>query len=130
MQKYLAGYGPKPKSNGTAPEATLERVPPAPDTLGADGRKLWKALYRPLIEAGVMVPDDRYALELLCGYYDIWRAAQRSINEQGVLIDGQRGLVKNPALQIAREAGHGLRAMLAEFGLTPQSARLLGLEGD
>lgn len=44
---------------------------------------------------------------------------EEDIGKRGVLIEGQRGFVKNPALQIARQYRAALQRWVDFFGLAP-----------
>lgn len=130
---------PGSKTVGEVPttEALSARSKP-PSTLGADGRRLWRELLgatdgRP----GWLLRTDRPALEQLCSAWDTWAEATRAVRLHGVLVpgrssaDGARGddgaLVKNPAVQVARDAQAAVRAWARELGLTPDSRGRLTL---
>ncbi len=100
-------------------------VPPgevvAPDWLGDTARREWDRLAPVLIRMGVLTQIDRDALAVYCEAVAHYQQAVEVIDRTAVLIRGQRGLVKNPAAQVARDQAAIIRAMARELGLTPSA---------
>ncbi len=134
-EKWLNGYGPRPAGaiviDDDAGDAQEVKVPRAPATLGPAGRRMWATLYRQLVPAGMMARTDLSALELLAASHQTWHDATLAIKKDGSIIYDSAGVPrKHPAVQIQRDSATTVFKLLAEFGLSPRSARLLGLEDD
>ena len=133
--RWLTGTGPRPDdvavATGGRSAGKALRVPRPPVTLGPAGRRLWSSLYRQLAPAGLLAETDLPALELLCGSYQVWHDATLSIKDDGAIVHDARGVPrKNAAVMVQRDSGASVYRLLAEFGCSPRSARLLGLEVD
>lgn len=81
----------------------------------------WRRLTELLSARGDLSELDQAALADYCLCRVRLEECERLIAEQGVLVRGQRGLVKNPALQIARQYRAALQKWSDLFGLTPAS---------
>jgi P27 family predicted phage terminase small subunit len=97
-----------------------------PEWLGAPGKDMWKILVETLSDT--MVKLDRGALTLACAAYSTAYDAAVDLSERGPLVQGDRGMVKNPAAQIARESGAAFKQWCNEFGLTPAARKRLSLK--
>ena len=133
QERWLTGTGPRPDdvaaSSGGRGAGKALRVPRPPKTLGPAGRRLWASLYRQLAPAGLLAETDLPALELLCGSYGTWHDATLSIKNDGAIVHDSRGVPrKNAAVMVQRDSAATVYKLLNEFGLSPRSARLLGLE--
>lgn len=103
-----------PRPRPTAPEP--------PKALSAEARAEWGRVVPELDRIGMLTVVDRAALVVYCETWSTYVRAQADVKRRGVLVTGYRGSrVKNPALQIARDAAQLVRAMCSEFGLTPSS---------
>ena len=108
-------------------------VPPSstpPEWLSQDA----KAEYRRIVKA-VRHSDDLQAIDraALIGYCEAWamfKAATADVTARGHLVPGRSsaddargdaGMVKNPSVQIMRDAQTQMRAWAKELGFTPQS---------
>ena len=100
-------------------------VPPgeviAPDWLSDDARREWDRLAPTLIRMGVLTSIDRDALAVYCEAVAHYEQAVTLVDKSAVLIRGTRGLVKNPAMQVARDQAAIIRAYARELGLTPSA---------
>ncbi len=99
----------------------LPGVPEPPASLPPAALNEWERLTRLLSARGDLSELDQAALADYCLCRVRLEECERQIAEQGVLIHGQRGLVKNPALQIARQYRAALQKWSDLFGLTPAS---------
>lgn len=81
----------------------------------------WQRVVRLLRDRGDLSELDQAGLADYCLCRVRLEECERQIAEQGVLIQGQRGLVKNPALQIARQYRAAMQKWADLFGLTPAS---------
>src|SRR3990167_5385996 len=94
------------KTEADAPEFDRVKVfPPAPQHLDVDGAQLWKELGTQLVACGVLQVVDLYALEQLCYCWQRFR---------------QKAKAK---LEITASEDNALKALWAEFGLTPAARR-------
>jgi len=126
--------GPKPKpihlkliegNPGKRPlPATPMPEPKAPDPppeLEGDGLAEWERVAPQLERLGLLSHLDRAALAAYCWAWARLLAAGRVLAESTVLIRKDRRIVKNPAIQVARDAAQECRAWAAEFGMTPSA---------
>lgn len=102
-----------------------EPVPPeleveAPDFLGPDARAVWDQYAPGLRSRGLLSVWDVPAFAVLCEAIVHHREACQIIDGTSVLVAGDKGrLVKNPALQVARDQALTVRQFAGEFGMTP-----------
>lgn len=75
-------------------------------------------------------PEWAISLDLLASTLDQYFDCCEIINEQGIVIDGQRGLMINPACTLKNQCQIRIEKMIAEFGLAAKSAMKLTLEAD
>lgn len=108
---------PKPK-----PIAT-----PCPKWLPADAKRLWRDLAPPLERLGLLTETDGTAFGDLCLCLARLRQAEEVVTERGLLVEGERGMVKNPACQLAREYRASAQKWAGRFGLTPADRGSLDL---
>lgn len=100
---------------GTAPNG----APRMPGDLDIDTRKIWRAVVPRIAALGILSPLDQYALRDMCVCLTRLLECEADISARGVLVEGERGKVKNPALQIARQYRESLQKWSQKFGLTP-----------
>lgn len=105
--KVLAGTARKDReSPPDMPEFDLlENFPPPPKHLGPDGIEMWNDAGPQLVKAKVLQTVDLYALEQLCGYWEMVRKKMKA------------GMETTAAEQQA------LKSLLSEFAMTPASRR-------
>jgi len=96
--------------------------PEAPDDLSDDVREVWD---HTVAEIEVMITAravDRDALLCFCEAVVIHRRASRLLAGTELLTHGAKGnVVRNPLVQIQRDAAMVVKAFAAEFGLTPRA---------
>lgn len=93
--------------------------------------EVWRRVVRELEAMNLAFAADADALRCYCEAVVIHRKASAVLARTGVLVrgsggrDGQAGrgtnLVRNPAIQIQRDAAMTIRAFAQEFGLTPSA---------
>lgn len=105
-------------------------APACPKDLPREAERLWKSLAPKLERLGLLTETDGPAFADMCLCWARLREAERDISERGLLVPGERGLVKNPAAQLAREYRAGLQKWAARFGLTPADRSALDLPAD
>lgn len=101
-----------------------------PTTLSADARKIWDRLVPDLVATKVLTHWDVDLFARFCEQAVVVAKAQVEVNKRGVLVRGDKNrLVKNPALQIARDATKEMLSIGARFGLTPSDRGQLRIGG-
>jgi P27 family predicted phage terminase small subunit len=106
--------------NHDEPKARLG-LPDPPDSLRGLAREVWDYTIEELRVMRVMSPADRDALVAYCEAVATHRRASDLLASQDVLVDTPKGFVKNPLLQIQRDAATLMKQYAAEFGLTPRA---------
>jgi P27 family predicted phage terminase small subunit len=98
------------------------KLPEPPIDMSDEALEIWIYTLKELSYMRVVTAADRDALVAYCEAVALHRKASRALAEGEVLIDGQRGnLVRNPAIQIQRDAASMMKSYAAEFGLTPRA---------
>lgn len=120
-------------------------TPAPPGWLPAAGRKEWRRVVKTCAShPGWLQHGDVAILTAYCATWATWLQAARDVAERGPLVpgrssadvddDGAVRLVKNPAVQIARDAAAQLRALCRELGFSPDARRRVDVgelgEGD
>lgn len=98
-------------------------APKCPQWLPADGKKLWRELGPQLERLGLLTQVDGQAFTILCSNWSLFKAATIDIKERGPIVEGARSgeLVRNPSVQVARDAAQAVLATCTKFGLDPQA---------
>ncbi len=107
------------------------RRPSPPSWLPREGKAEWRRIVA-AVEAwpGWLRSTDRAALVAYCAAWAVWVEAMRDVAERGALVPGRSsadaardgaGLVKNPSVQVARDAAVSLRSWARELGFTPDA---------
>lgn len=99
-------------------------IPSCPDWMPAEGKAEWRRVAPLLDELNILTKLDRASLADYCLTWARLIQAERDITERGLLVPGRNradGLVKNPAITVARQYRVSLQRWCAAFGLTPDS---------
>lgn len=97
-------------------------LPEPPEGMAADAREVWDETLAELEAMSLAFSADGPALRCYCEAVVIHRKASHLLSKSAVLVKGLHGnLVRNPALQIQRDAAQTIRAFAQEFGLTPSA---------
>lgn len=117
-----------------APDLDFHVVPEDLDEVGA---MEWARIARALSPfPGRLLETDRAALESYCMWFALWRSAAAEVAKFGVTVAGrssadaargEAGVVKNPAIQVMRDAAGQLRYWCRELGFTPDARGRMGL---
>jgi P27 family predicted phage terminase small subunit len=122
--------GDKPSRINTREPSARDAYPEAPDTLSDEAREIWDYTLRELIHMRTASAADRDSLACYCEAVVAHRKASAVLARSSVLVKGLHGtLVRNPALQIQRDAAHTVRGFAQEFGLTPSARSGIVMEG-
>lgn len=99
-----------------------DALPICPDEASENVRSIWDHTVRELDAMHLAHAADRDALFCYCDAVATHRRATEIINQSGLLIRGQKGnMVRNPMVQVQRDAAQTVRNFAQEFGLTPSS---------
>lgn len=113
----------KPQSD----EQDVVKLPPPPATLRDAGKKRWDECGESLIRRGLWSLDYMASLEHLCRLYDQLDAVQAAMTDvdgtEILMVASSWGPKPNPLLQTRTFMMTSIRNMLADFGMTPNSAR-------
>jgi len=109
-------------------------VPPIPKHFDKMGKYWFKRIGEELDAVGVMTTLDGKALELLIEAYTEYRQHCDVLAEEGytyktVSATGEDIVKAHPAAVMKSDAWKRIRAMLAEFGMTPASRSKVGAKG-
>lgn len=113
------------KTTVAAPPANVLKMP---SDLPPAGRKFWRAVIPRLLDLDLVSDLDRPALRDMAICYARLEEAEADVARRGLLIEGDRGPVKNPACQLAREYRRAFQAWAARFGLTTQDRKRINVE--
>jgi P27 family predicted phage terminase small subunit len=115
-------HGDRKDRVNTSEPLPAEGLPECPDSTREDVREVWDYTLDQLAAMGLATPADRDALYAYCEAVVLHREACRLVAKSGVLLRGIHGNpIRNPALQVMRDAAQVVRALAQEFGLTPSS---------
>jgi P27 family predicted phage terminase small subunit len=119
----------KKLETGRVPEAApnLPGVPSMPSGLPRRARQEWARVVVLLGERGDLSELDQAAIADYCRCVAGLERAEADVVARGTLIRGQRGLVKNPSLQIAREYRTALAKWTDLLGMNPASRNRMAL---
>lgn len=92
--------------------------PEMPKNLPPDAKKEWRRIVNLLRMRGVLDALDEASLHDYLVCWSRLRECEADIAERGVLIPGDRGKVKNPSVQLARQYRDAFVAWCREFGFT------------
>jgi P27 family predicted phage terminase small subunit len=105
------------------------KLGPPPAWLSPKAKVAWEEISGALKDSVYGI--DGLALALMCTAYGAAQEAAEDISQRGPLIESRdRGPVKNPSLQILRDAGSTFRSFAEQFGLTPGARKRLGIDLD
>jgi P27 family predicted phage terminase small subunit len=106
---------------------SLRTEPTMPPGLSADAEREWVRVTDHLRSRSALDALDETAI---ADYVTCWsrlRECEATIDTDGLLMPGDRGLVKNPACQLARTYRTAMLAWAKELGLTFASRTRIGV---
>lgn len=128
--KLLKGEEHRDRINDDEPEPA-PADPVLPDEVAEEVRAVWDATVLQLQAMGLAYAADSDSLRCYCEAVVSHRRASAVLAKTGVLVKGLHGnWVRNPALQIQRDAATTVRGFAQEFGLTPSARSQLGAGND
>jgi P27 family predicted phage terminase small subunit len=119
-----------PKKGQEPVPSMSKEMPSPPEWLGEYGEKEWWRVGPILIDTHLLTDADYMAFTAYCQNVQLLAESSIAIAEKGMTIFGARGPVRNPALATFAAATTSLRALAAEFGMTPSSRARIKLPGD
>jgi len=103
-------------------------LPEPPEGMSSIAREVWDYTITELGHMRIATAADRDALVAYCESVAMHRRASALVASGDLLIEGQRGnLVRNPAVQMMRDAAATMKSFAAEFGLTPRARAEISL---
>lgn len=122
-------HGDRPDRINTNEPPAPSGIPEAPYDMADDVAEVWDYTVRQLVGMTIASPVDRDALAVYCEAVALHRRASKMLAESSVLVRTQRGrgagagtgLMRNPLLQVQRDAATTIRGYAQEFGLTPSA---------
>ena len=119
--KALEGTLRSDRRNPKEPE-TRPAIPRCPAHLGPEAKREWRRLAPQLARLGLLCKIDRAALALFCQAWERWVEAEEALKRYGVMVKSPNGFpMQSPYLAVANKAMEQMRALLAEFGMSPSS---------
>jgi P27 family predicted phage terminase small subunit len=119
--KALEGTLRSDRRNPNEPD-TRPAIPRCPGHLGPEAKREWRRLAPQLARLGLLSKIDREALALFCQAWARWVEAEEALKRYGVMVKSPNGFpMQSPYLAIANKAMEQMRALLAEFGMSPSS---------
>ena len=76
-------------------------------------------------QIGVLEEVDRENLELLRAQVSLYYQALEEIEKSGLIVDGKKGKVQNPAFAIERSAIQNITSLLRELSISARQRRFL-----
>ena len=112
------------------PPALSDKFPPPPEGLGEYGAAEWSRAGPLLARLKLLTEADIMAFTSYCMNVEVMIQAHLDIQENGLMIWGARGKIRNPALSTFASATANMRAWSGEFGMTPSARSRIHLPGD
>jgi P27 family predicted phage terminase small subunit len=134
--KLIEGSRPGRDSGGrpVKPTPGFVRLPPQPpEWLPEEARDEWDRVVPELTRLELLKPIDRAVLTAYCLTWARMVQAYMDVASGNLTTKGSQGqLVKHPSVMVLESATRELRALAAEFGMTPSSENRLnaGKDGD
>lgn len=126
--KRLSGNQKSLESGRTSEQPrNLAGVPSMPPGLPERAQQEWSRVVALLAARGDLSELDQAPLGDYCVCAVRLAELEADITKRGVLVKGQRGLVKNPSVQISREYRTALARWADALGLTPASRNRMTL---
>jgi P27 family predicted phage terminase small subunit len=105
-------------------------IPPCPKFLQGEAREAYRKTAKKLARIGLVTELDDMALSMLCQSWAEYLEATDQVRKTGMLVKSPNGFpVFNPYLVIANQAVKRVRALLAEFGMSPSSRSRIAAAG-
>ncbi len=128
--KLIEGNPGKRPLNQAEPKPPPGR-PIAPPDLSDDAKKEWQYVVPKLDEMGLLHKLDRRNLVIYCELVATFNEATNWVKDKGVIVAGRNKgeAVKNPAIQVQRDAARLISTYSRMFGLDPADRASLEVGG-
>lgn len=131
LKELRGNPGKRPLNKEDEPQPTnLDYIPPAPVYFGEYATREWDRVGPVLVKIGLLADSDIQVFEAYCLNVQLMVDAWMEIRDKGMLIQGSRGKVRNPAIAAFSAASNAVRAFASEFGLTPSARTRIRLPKD
>jgi P27 family predicted phage terminase small subunit len=119
----------KDRINTKEPKPDKSKQPKMPDWLSDEAKIIWRRTIKQLKSMNMLYEADQDVIVAYVNAVVNYQKASELVDRSGVLIKGRRdGVVKNPAVQIQRDAATLIRMLAGELGLTPSARTRLKAE--
>lgn len=129
--KILKGETRKERLNKDEPKPQ-PIAPPKPEYLNEHASAMWDRLAPKLVRMGLLTEVDGESFTSLCQAYGAWVQCQIEINEGGIDMKVGKGEYRQvkPIVSESHKYFSEVKALLAEFGLTPSARARLSVKPD
>lgn len=101
------------------PQAPVADDVEPPEYLDADALAVWERLAPTLRARSLLTIWDLDLFAVYCTAVVHHRRAAQLVNDTNILVVGDRGAVKHPAMQVIRDQAMILATLAGRFGLSP-----------
>ena len=103
-------------------------MPVCPDFIDEYAREMWDTYGPMLVRLGIMTEIDGVGFIALCLEWNTYIQAKKVVKEKGAVWESKSGYRQSvPEVKIANEALNKVKALLAEFGMTPSARARLSI---
>lgn len=132
--KVLEGNPGKRPINTAAPAPRRDLKAKAPVWLESEAKREWRRVAPELERLGLLSHLDQQALAQYCQAYARWREAEEVLTLKGLTYEytnksGAVNILARPEVGISVSAQKTMRAICAEFGMTPSSRGRMVMPG-
>ena len=99
----------------------VDNIPDPPDNFNAEHREEWVRCCEYVFKLGLLTDPDVYLIEIFVRRWFMWQRAMDEIDKRGILIETKKGIIKNPAINVANESERIVNQIAALFGFSPKS---------
>lgn len=99
----------------------METIPDAPEYFDGRHRKEWAKCCKFVFELGILIEPDTYLIESFVVNWFIWKDAAAEVRRVGITIETEKGVIKNPAVNVMNEAARNVTQIAALFGFSPRA---------
>ena len=101
-------------------------APECPAWLSKNAKLIWVDMVKRTVPLGILSQHDRDALAVHCDAVDDYAAACRTIQREGLTVQGKFGTIPHAAVAIKTAAFSRMSKTISYFGLSPSSRVGLG----